>query len=156
MNRKILPEAFELYRSMGIRRSYQAVAERLGLSKRTVASAAVRERWQARLAKEASPAPQPHEQRHVGPFPAALGLDRLRLLQWLLQELELEILRRIRIETPSDALDLVIAAMDAERALMGVGNLSPHVAMRKLVDTGCRVSRRNARRSEGKRGRRGR
>jgi hypothetical protein len=51
MNRKIPSDAFECYVSLGAGRSYQAVAEKYGVSKRGVALHAKRENWQARLAE---------------------------------------------------------------------------------------------------------
>ena len=49
--RKIPPEAFDYYASLGLDRSYQLVAERYGVSKRAVTDCASRENWTERLAK---------------------------------------------------------------------------------------------------------
>jgi hypothetical protein len=51
MNRKIPPEAFQFYVGLGPSRSYEAVAEEFGCSRRGVADCAKRERWQERLAE---------------------------------------------------------------------------------------------------------
>jgi len=51
MNRKIPPEAFLHYVNLGPARSYEAVAEQYGVSRRGVADFAKRERWQERLAE---------------------------------------------------------------------------------------------------------
>ncbi len=48
---KIPPEAFDYYVSLDRDRSYQAVAERFGVSKRAVTDCARREQWPTRLAK---------------------------------------------------------------------------------------------------------
>ena len=49
MNRKLPPEAFDHYLELGVDRSYQAVAERYGVSKVAVVQRAKRDRWQERL-----------------------------------------------------------------------------------------------------------
>ncbi|NUP96096.1 MAG: hypothetical protein HUU28_08020 [Planctomycetaceae bacterium] len=51
MNRKIPPEAFLYYVNLGPTRTYEAVAEHYGVSRRGVADFAKRERWQERLAE---------------------------------------------------------------------------------------------------------
>ena len=49
MSRKIPTDAFDHYFSMGPGRSYQAVADKYGVSKRAVTYAAKREEWPKRL-----------------------------------------------------------------------------------------------------------
>ena len=49
MNRRIPPDAFDFYTGLGITRSYQAVAEKYGVSKRAVTACAAREEWPVRL-----------------------------------------------------------------------------------------------------------
>ncbi len=51
MIRKLPPEAFEVYLSQGLERSYSAVAKHFGVSKVAVTNRAVKEKWQERLAK---------------------------------------------------------------------------------------------------------
>ena len=48
--RKIPPDAFDFYFSLGPPRSYQAVANKYGVTKRAVTNLAGREDWQRRLA----------------------------------------------------------------------------------------------------------
>ncbi len=50
MTRKIPPEAFHYYAEMGLDRSYQAVADHYGVSKRAITKLAAREDWQRRAA----------------------------------------------------------------------------------------------------------
>ncbi len=47
--KKIPPDAFDFYFSLGPSRSYRAVAERYGVTKRAVTNLAKREEWQRRL-----------------------------------------------------------------------------------------------------------
>ena len=49
MSRRIPPEAFSHYVSLGPGRSYQAVAEHFGVSKRAIVARAKAEDWQERL-----------------------------------------------------------------------------------------------------------
>ena len=51
MTRKIPEDAFELYVSLGPERSYAAVAEQYGVTKRAVVKRAKAEAWSERLAK---------------------------------------------------------------------------------------------------------
>ncbi len=51
MSRKIPADAFELYVGLGPHRSYQAVADHYGVTKRAITKVAVREGWTERLEK---------------------------------------------------------------------------------------------------------
>ncbi len=50
--KKIPPDAFDFYFSPGPPRSYQAVADKYGVTKRAVTNLAGREDWQRRLAAQ--------------------------------------------------------------------------------------------------------
>jgi len=51
VNRKLPTDAFEQYRALGEQRSYTALAQRLGVSKRAVTKLAAKEGWTERMAK---------------------------------------------------------------------------------------------------------
>jgi len=51
MSGKIPDDAFDFYVAMGAARSYQAVADRYGVSKRAVVKHAAKERWAERIAE---------------------------------------------------------------------------------------------------------
>ncbi len=51
MTRKIPPDAFEYYVSLGPTRTYRAIAERYEVTTRAVTKCAARERWSERLVK---------------------------------------------------------------------------------------------------------
>jgi hypothetical protein len=51
MSRKIPDDAFERYVALGAGRSYQALAQDLGVTKRAVTKCAAREKWTERLTK---------------------------------------------------------------------------------------------------------
>lgn len=62
---KLPADAFDFYFALGTKRSYQAVADRYGVSKRTVAARAARENWTDRTTKLAlaiSEAPMPRRE----------------------------------------------------------------------------------------------
>lgn len=49
MKGKIPPDAFDVYLAMGPGRSYQAVASRYSVTKKSVTKRAIRDRWQERI-----------------------------------------------------------------------------------------------------------
>jgi len=51
MTRKIPEDAFERYVAMGAQRSFQALADEMGVTKRAVSKCAAREEWSQRLAR---------------------------------------------------------------------------------------------------------
>lgn len=51
MSRKIPDDAFERYVALGTNRSYQALAQVLGVTKRAVTKCAAREKWSERLSR---------------------------------------------------------------------------------------------------------
>ena len=66
MNKKIPPEAFEYYHSLGPGRSYQAVADHYGVTKRAVTDFARREGWSKRLAQIEAEARERSDKRLIG------------------------------------------------------------------------------------------
>lgn len=65
MTRRLPPEAFEFYFSLGTERSYQAVAEHFGAAKVTVTRLAKEENWQGRLRELEQKARERSEKRIV-------------------------------------------------------------------------------------------
>lgn len=72
MKRKLPTDAFDYYVTLGSHRSYQAVADHFGVSKRTVIRCAARENWIDRLAKIEQ------ESRERGDKRLAETLDEMR------------------------------------------------------------------------------
>ena len=65
MARKLGIDAFEHYFALGAGRSYQAVADRFGVSKRAVTDLAKRERWQEQVAEREQQVRASAEQKAV-------------------------------------------------------------------------------------------
>ena len=76
--RRLPPEAFETYVSLGPGRSYAKVAEEYGVSKRTVTRAADHENWQERLAAVEARARAQADEKAAGH--AAAGNPQGRLI----------------------------------------------------------------------------
>lgn len=109
---KLPEEAFEYYVSLGPKRSYQAVADRYGVQKKTVTTRAVRDRWQARLRDIQERAQQEVEDRMVDSL-AEMNERHLRVLQAILAR-GLEALQSIPIASGWDAVKSLDLAMRRE------------------------------------------
>jgi hypothetical protein len=117
MNRKIPPDAFELYVSMGPERSYQEVAERCGVSKRAVQSCADREEWTERLARIEQQAREQSDKR----LAEALEDIRSRHLKTLraMNGRALEALKGYPITSGMDAIRAAEMVIKLERLIVG-------------------------------------
>lgn len=100
--RKLPPDAFDYYYSLGPGRSYQAVAEHCGVAKRTVTSLAKRENWQGRLAEIAAKVRERSDQRKVE-MEAQEKERRLKALRLLLGK-SIQKLAQTEINSTGDAI----------------------------------------------------
>jgi hypothetical protein len=117
MAKKIPPDAFDYYFSLGPARSYQAVAEKFRVSKRAVTDLAKRESWQARILEVESKARQASDQKKV----ETLQVVKERHLQALRLVLGkgIEALRQIVITEPGDAIRAIGLAVRETRIELG-------------------------------------
>lgn len=117
MNRRIPQDAFAYYVSLGLTRSYQAVADRYGVSKTAVADLAERERWQPEVAeidrkardsaaKKAAETLEEMNDRH---------LKSLRVIQ----AKALEALRSTALDSAMDAVRALDLSIRQERVIRG-------------------------------------
>ena len=117
MAKKLPPDAFDYYFSLGPQRSYQTVAEKYGSSKRAVTALAKRERWQERIqdlerkAREASDKKkleslEERNERH---------LTALRFIQ----ARAVEALKKMPIEDAMDAVRAYNMSLRDERVILG-------------------------------------
>ena len=109
MANKIPPDAFHFYLGLGPERSYQAVADRCGVSKRAVTKLATRERWQDRVVELEAKARAGAEQKALESL-EAMNLRHLRSLK-IVQGKALEALRSMPLSTAMEAvrsLDMAI------------------------------------------------
>lgn len=117
MRRKIPPDAFSFYVSLGVKRSYLAVAQHYGASKASVTKLATRENWQKRVREIEDRARQASDERAVESLEAINGrhLKSMRVVQ-------AKALEALRTMTLADAMDAVRAldmAVRQERLILG-------------------------------------
>jgi hypothetical protein len=117
MNRKIPSDAFTYYVSLGPGRSYQAVAEKYGVSKRGVALYAKRENWQERLAEQERKAREAADQKALETLEAMN--DRHLKTAKFLQSKGIEALKGLAIDNATAAVRAVIAGLEKERLIRG-------------------------------------
>ncbi len=115
--KKIPPEAFDYYLSLGPSRSYQTVAERYGVSKRAVTNFAGREDWQRRLAEIEAKARQDADKKSAQTL-KAIHERQLQSLR-LVQRRAIERLRETPIETSAEAARALNLAIKQENVLLG-------------------------------------
>jgi len=117
MNRKLPFDAFDYYVSLGTDRSYQAVADHYGVTKRAVAKHAMKEDWQGQVAtierqvretvnKKSQETLEQMAERH---------LKQLRVIQMK----ALEALKAMPLERAMEAVRALDLTMKQERNLRG-------------------------------------
>ena len=117
MTRAIPPEAFELYFSLGPSRSYSAVAEEYGVTKRAVAKAADREQWQKRLSERERKAREIAEKNAVETL-EAINRRHLAAVRTI-QGKALEALRGMSLSTAMEAVRALELGIKQERLIVG-------------------------------------
>ena len=117
MNRKIPPDAFSYYFSLGTGRSYQAVAEHYSVSKRAVSNMAERENWQSRLADLERKARDKADERVLETLDEMNG-RHLKVLRFI-QSKAIEALKAMPIESAMDAVRAYGQTIDRERTIRG-------------------------------------
>ncbi len=115
--KKIPPDAFDFYFSLGPSRSYRAVADKCGATKRAVTALAKRENWQARLAEIEEKARVRLDEKKGDALDAAHE-QRLKALRLVLGK-GIEGLRGMSIESPRDAVQAIGLAVREIRVELG-------------------------------------
>jgi hypothetical protein len=117
VSRKIPPDAFDLYFSLGVKRTYQAVADRFGVSKRAVTALAMREGWQAKVVELERKARERGETKAIETLEAMQG-KHLKTLQVVLGK-ALEALRAMPLTTAYEAVRSIEMVIRQERLVRG-------------------------------------
>ncbi|MBL8800446.1 MAG: hypothetical protein JNN27_00500 [Planctomycetes bacterium] len=117
MNKRLPADAFAYYLHLGPDRGYAAVAEHFGVSKRTVTTAAAREKWQERVA-QADAKVRDEAQRQYVDSVRLMNEQHLKVLQFVLSR-GLDSLRNAPPASFGDALRAVGMAIDKERLIRG-------------------------------------
>ena len=120
MSRKIPDDAFDQYVSLGPKRSYQAIAERYGVSKRSVTKLAHREDWKGRLLRIERMAREKGDEHLAG----TLEDMRLRHLKAIraLQGRAVAALRQYPLTSGMEASRALEAGIKLERLVAGEVN----------------------------------
>lgn len=124
-------EAFEAYFALGSNRSYQAIAEKYGVSKRSVTNVAVRDRWQARIAERETKARQATDQKAVETL-ESMNDRHLKSLK-VIQGKALEALRTMSLESAMEAVKALDLAIKQERVVRGQPADRTAVAIEDLI-----------------------
>jgi hypothetical protein len=117
VNRKIPPDAFTYYASLGPQRSYQAVATHYSVSKRAVTAMANREKWQERLVEIEKKARDKADEKVLESL-EEMNVRHLKVLRFI-QNKSIEALRSMPIESAMDAVRAFGLTLDKERTIRG-------------------------------------
>ena len=115
--RKIPPDAFMFYVSLGLERSYQKVAEKYGVTKRAVTKLAAKERWQEQVEEMESKARETAQERARAEI-GAVYERHMKALRLVFGK-GVEALRQMVIEAPADAMRAIRMAIQEERVALG-------------------------------------
>jgi hypothetical protein len=115
--KKIPPEAFDFYAYLGPTRSYEAVAERFSVSKRSVTRHALKDGWQERLRLIETKAREASDQKTIETL-EAIRTRHLKGLRFI-QAKAIEVLKGAALETASDAARVYTTALKEERVIVG-------------------------------------
>ena len=129
--RKIPPDAFEFYLSLGVERSYRAVAEKFGVSKQAVTKCAAREKWQHRLDEIEVKARAQSEKKATDTM-AAVRERHLAASRVILGK-GLEALRNMSLETAMEAVKAIDLAMKQERLILGEPSERTAVSIEEVI-----------------------
>ncbi len=117
MTNKIGIDAFEFYASLGPSRSYQAVADRYGVSKRAVTKKATKENWQQRIVDRERKALEAVDKKAIETLEQMS--DRHLKVCKLIQRKALEALRSMPLTTAMDAVKALDLTIKQERLVRG-------------------------------------
>jgi hypothetical protein len=115
--RKIPPDAFYLYMSLGPKGSYEAVAEKYGVSKRAVTALAAKERWQERLQEIQKKAADATKEKVIESL-EAMNERHLKALR-AIQAKALDALRSVPLNTALAAVRALDLSIRQERTIRG-------------------------------------
>jgi len=117
MSRKIPPDAFDHYVSLGPGRSYAAVAAKCGVTKRAITRLATKDGWQERLASLERQAREQSDSRIVETL-EAMNARHLKILRFI-QARALEALRKMPITDAVAAARALDMSIRQERTVQG-------------------------------------
>ena len=131
MAHKLPHDAFQRYFSLGPTRSYQAVADAFGVSKKSVTNRATAERWQDRLAILEEQARQNTEQKALETLDA-MNDRHLKSLR-VIQGKSLETLKNLPLNSAMDAVRALDLSIRQERTIRGEPGDRTAVSVEEIV-----------------------
>jgi len=131
VRRRLPPDAFAFYLNLGVGRSYEAVSNQFGVSKRAVVKRGVREHWQEKVAEVEAKARAAAEQKAFENL-AAMNERHLKSLR-VVQGKALEALRAMPLDTAMNAMRSLDLAIRQERLIRGEPADGAAVDLEKLV-----------------------
>ena len=117
MNRKIPPDAFSFYYSLGTGRTYRAVAQEYGVTKQAVAKLAAKDGWQARVQRIDQQAAERTEAQLTETV-EAMNVRHIKMLK-LVQGRALEALKVVPLTTAMEAVRSLDMSIRQERLARG-------------------------------------
>jgi hypothetical protein len=117
VNRKLPPDAFDHYMSLGLARSYAAVARRYKVSKVTVTKRASKEGWQKRVADIEAKARVASDEKAAETM-EAINVRHLRSAR-VIQSKAHEALKSMSLGTAMDAVKALHMGVRQERLILG-------------------------------------
>jgi hypothetical protein len=117
LNRKLPPDAFSFYFSLGPGRSYQEVAKKFEVSKRAVSNLAERENWQARLADLDRKARDKADEKALETLDE-MNERHLKVLRFI-QGRAIDTLKSMSLDSAMDAIRAYAMSLDKERMIRG-------------------------------------
>lgn len=118
MANRLPADALEAYLAMGASRSYEAVAARYGVAKKTITRRAAKENWQARVAEVESKARERAAQKAVD---AIEETNSRHLRAYRALELKaLEGLRSIALDNPTALVKALEVGITGQRVILGL------------------------------------
>lgn len=124
-------DAFEQYVALGGSRTYQALAERLRVSKRSVVRKAVAEDWQGRLAKIEAASRDKLDEKLTETLAAVNGrhLKTLRLIQ----AKAIKALQAMALDSAIDAIRALDLSIKHERLILGEPSERTAVSVEDII-----------------------
>jgi hypothetical protein len=117
VKRKLPPDAFDHYLSLGLARSYSAVGKKYGVSKVTVTKRAKKENWQRRVQEIETKARTASDEKAAETM-EAINARHLRSAR-VIQAKALEALKSMSLGTAMDAVKALHMGVRQERLILG-------------------------------------
>ena len=117
MNKKLPPEAYAFYVSLGQDRSYEAVAAKYDVCERAVADKGKREHWQERIAEQEKKARERVDEQAVETL-AQMSNRHLKVLKFI-QAKAIETIKSTPLDSCMDAVKAFALSIEKERLIRG-------------------------------------